>query len=41
MDWFAKIRRELKIHSWIMAVLAALGLGNLFLSFQILSRLQH
>ena len=38
---FGEIRTELKVHRWILGVLTTIGIGNLFLSFQILSRLPH
>ena len=38
---FAEIRTELKVHRWMFGVLTTIGIGNLFLSYQILSRLAH
>ena len=38
---FGEIRTELKVHRWILGVLTTIGIGNLFLSFQILTRLPH
>jgi len=38
---FSDIRSELKVHRWMFGVLTTIGIGNLFLSFQILSRLPH
>jgi hypothetical protein len=38
---FAELKTELKVHRWILGVVTTLGIGNLFLSFQILSRLPH
>ena len=38
---FTELKTELKGHRWILGVVTTLGIGNLFLSFQILSRLPH
>jgi hypothetical protein len=38
---FAEIRTELKVHRWMFGVLTTIGIGNSFLSYQILSRLAH
>ena len=38
---FTELKTELKVHRWILGVGTTLGIGNLFLSFQILSRLPH
>lgn len=36
---FSEIKTELKVHRRILGVVTTIGIGNLFLSFQILSRL--
>ena len=36
---FSELKTELKVHRWILGVVTTIGIGNLFLSFQILSRL--
>ena len=38
---FSEIRSELKVHRWMFGVLTTIGIGNVFLSFQILGRLPH
>ncbi len=40
-DGFVEIKTELMVHRWILGVVTTIGIGNLFLSFQILSRLPH
>jgi hypothetical protein len=38
---FSEIKTELKVHRWILGVVTTIGVANLFLSFQILSRASH
>lgn len=38
---FAEIRTELKVQKWMFGMLTTIGVGNFFLSYQILSRLAH
>ena len=38
---FTDITTGLKVHRWILCVVTTIGLGNLFLSFQILNRVSH
>jgi hypothetical protein len=38
---FAEIRTGLKVHRWMFGVLTTIGMGNLFLSDQLLSRLAN
>ncbi|HTT80521.1 MAG TPA: hypothetical protein VMF86_12660 [Stellaceae bacterium] len=38
---FSDLKGELKVHRWILGVLTTIGIGNLFLAVQILSRVSH